>query len=153
LVASQFIRTKIWHPKVQGVRFTLVAPAGAKPLDKHPKISKGRSESPLVVHSGAKPLIEVPEGSKERSESPLAAPAGARSLIVAPEGSKERSESPLVVPAGAKSLLAASEDFQRAIGKHFGRTRRCEISFSSTRRFPKGERKALWSYPQVRNLF
>ena len=42
----------------------------------------------------------------------------------------------------AESFIeTASEGFQKATGNPFGRTRR----------FPKGDRKALWSHPQMRN--
>ena len=55
--------------------------------------------------------------------------------MAAPKGERERLEIPLVAPAGA--ILPASIK----VNKHG----------CAPRRFPKGDRKALWSPPQRRN--
>ena len=120
---------------------------------KGPKVSKGRAESPLVASAEAKPSVKHEE---VRKVFPL---PSTRNLFFC-----------------ATPLQQGPEGFQRASGKPFGRLRRGETLrktgrskeglflafhkksvFCATpllqrgRRFPKGDRKALWSPPQRRN--
>ena len=122
-----------------------------------PKVSKGRSESPLVASAEAKPC------KTEKARRPFSLPSTRNPFLVenpirikrwAPKVSKGRSESPLVASAEAKPCETEKarrtfplpstrnpfscrkpyphqevgpEGFQRAIGKPFGRLRRGEI--------------------------
>ena len=71
-----------------------------------------------------------------------------------PKESRGRAESPLVAPAGAKSPAKqekARKSFSLAFHKEFVFLRTTPL-LQRARRFPKGERKALWSPPQRRKL-
>ena len=116
-------------------------------------------------------------GSGGEGGSPLGASAEAKVFVIREK--RERHFPALCKEAVSCTnfyLQPGAEGFQRAIGKPFGRLRRGEIlwdtgkerkAFSCPlqvscflhkfllaargRRFPKGERKALWSPPQRRN--
>ena len=53
-------------------------------------------------------------------------------------------------PAGAKSLPSVKQSIKARIVKLYCKKR--IASRGRSRRFPKGDRKALWSRPQARNL-
>ena len=122
-----------------------------------------------------------PKGSRGRPESPLIASAEAKSSVEQENTRKALSllfTSPPFFVVQIPLRSKGAEGFQRASGKPFGRLRRGEIlcgtgkykeglflAFHKTpifcctnslaqqggRRFPKGDRKALWSPPQRRN--
>ena len=146
------IRIKRWAPKVSKGRSEspLVASAEAKPCETEkarrlfslpstrnpflvenpirikrwaPKVSKGRSESPLVASAEAKPC------ETEKARRPFSLPSTRNPFLVetpirlkrwAPKVSKGRSESPLVASAEAKSSAKqkrARNPFSLAIHK------------------------------------
>ena len=159
----------------------LVASAEAKAPKKQKKESKALSLAihKKSISCGSHSLQQgwPPKVSKGRSESPLVASAEAKSFVI-----RKRKLGPFpafckkAVLYTNFYLLQRAEGFQRATGKPFGRLRRgdtfCDtekkgrpfsclpqgscfiykfLLAAKGRRFPKGDRKALWSPPQRRN--
>ncbi len=86
------------------------------------------------------PNVCAPKGSRKQSESPLVAPRlSIQSQRIESKGQPCRGETPAAKKKSLKNVSIFKNPFLPSFPNVWGR------------RFPKGDRKALWSRPQARN--